>query len=76
MEPRRPDFKKMEQGPRSEIKEIEPPKMDFRDYGIGSADSSGSWNQKLKLISRDRRKVVGLDGYGLEITDRMLLPKD
>ena len=31
--------------------------------------------KKLRLLSRDRRKVVGLEGYGLEITDYVLLPK-
>ncbi|MEC7393574.1 MAG: bifunctional 3,4-dihydroxy-2-butanone-4-phosphate synthase/GTP cyclohydrolase II, partial [Verrucomicrobiota bacterium] len=49
---------------------------DFRDYGIGAQILVALGIKKLKLISRDRRKVVGLDGYGLEITDRMLLPKN
>ena len=76
MEPRRPDFKKWNKVQDPKSKEIEPPKMDFRDYGIGAQILVALGIKKLKLISRDRRKVVGLDGYGLEITDRMLLPKD
>ena len=32
--------------------------------------------KKLKLLSRDHRKVVGLEGYGLEIVERVLLPKE
>ena len=76
MEPRRPDFKKWNKVQDPKSKEIEHPNMDFRDYGIGAQILVALGIKKLKLISRDRRKVVGLDGYGLEITDRMLLPKD
>ena len=50
------------------------PKMDFRDYGIGAQILVDLGIKKLRLLSRDRRKVVGL-GYGLEITDYVLLPK-
>ena len=49
--------------------------MDFRDYGIGAQILVALGIRKLKLLSRDRRKVVGLEGYGLEIVDRTLLPK-
>ena len=51
------------------------PKMDFRDYGIGAQILADLGIKKLRLLSRDRRKVVGLEGYGLEITDYVLLPK-
>lgn len=51
------------------------PKMDFRDYGIGAQILVALGLKKLKLLSRDHRKVVGLEGYGLEITDRVLLPE-
>ena len=51
------------------------PKMDFRDYGIGAQILVDLGIKKLRLLSRDRRKVVGLEGYGLEITDYVLLPK-
>ena len=49
--------------------------MDFRDYGIGAQILVALGLKKLKLLSRDHRKVVGLEGYGLEITDRVLLPE-
>lgn len=49
------------------------PKMDFRDYGIGAQILSALGAKKLRLLTRDRRKVVGLEGYGLEIIERILL---
>jgi 3,4-dihydroxy 2-butanone 4-phosphate synthase/GTP cyclohydrolase II len=49
--------------------------MDFRDYGIGAQILVDLGIKKLSLLSRDQRKVVGLEGYGLEITDYILLPK-
>lgn len=76
MEPRRPDFDRWSKVKDPRSKDTEPPKMDFRDYGIGAQILVALGIKKLKLISRDRRKVVGLEGYGLEITDRMLLSKD
>ncbi|MDG1139839.1 MAG: 3,4-dihydroxy-2-butanone-4-phosphate synthase [Opitutales bacterium] len=73
MEPRKPDTQIMvddqpEQNP------LQHPKMDFRDYGIGAQILAALGLKKLKLLSRDHRKVVGLQGYGLEIVDRVLLP--
>lgn len=76
LEPRRPDFDRWSKVKDPRSKDTEPPKMDFRDYGIGAQILVALGIKKLKLISRDRRKVVGLEGYGLEITDRMLLSKD
>ena len=73
LEPRRNDNTSARDG---KIKESGSAVMDFRDYGIGAQILVALGIKKLKLISRDRRKVVGLEGYGLEITDRMLLPKD
>ena len=50
------------------------PVMDFRDYGIGAQVLSALGISKLVLLSRDRRRVIGLDGYGLEIVKRVTLP--
>ena len=76
MEPRRAEIG------REDLSSSEPkldalavPKMDFRDYGIGAQILVDLGIKKLRLLSRDRRKVVGLEGYGLEITDYVLLPK-
>ena len=48
------------------------PKMDFRDYGIGAQILVELGIEKLSLLTRDNRKVVGLEGYGLEI-ERILI---
>jgi 3,4-dihydroxy 2-butanone 4-phosphate synthase/GTP cyclohydrolase II len=47
--------------------------MDFRDYGIGAQILVALGVDKIRLLSRDRRKVVGLEGYGLEIIEHILL---
>ena len=54
--------------------ELSPGKMDFRDYGIGAQVLAALGIKKLRLLTRDRRRVVGLEGYGLEIVERTLLP--
>lgn len=75
MESRRLDFQKQEPNSSDHLKTktIPVPKMDFRDYGIGAQILADLGIQKLRLLTRDRRKVVGLEGYGLEIIERILL---
>jgi 3,4-dihydroxy 2-butanone 4-phosphate synthase/GTP cyclohydrolase II len=53
--------------------DLNPGKMDFRDYGIGAQVLAALGIKKLRLLTRDRRRVVGLEGYGLEIVERTLL---
>jgi len=48
-------------------------KADLRDYGIGAQILSELGLNSLKLITNNPRKVVGLEGYGLEITERIPL---
>jgi 3,4-dihydroxy 2-butanone 4-phosphate synthase/GTP cyclohydrolase II len=45
------------------------PPMDFRDYGIGAQILVALGLGKIRLMSNSTRKVVGLDGYGLEIVE-------
>jgi 3,4-dihydroxy 2-butanone 4-phosphate synthase/GTP cyclohydrolase II len=45
--------------------------MSFRDYGIGAQILSALGLAKIRLISNSARKVVGLDGYGLEIVEQV-----
>ncbi len=74
METRRMDLKRRHQDEnQSPSSSIPLPKMDFRDYGIGAQILSALGVKKLRLLTRDRRKVVGLEGYGLEIIERILL---
>lgn len=44
-------------------------KMDERDYGVGAQILRDLGLQKIKLISNNPKKRVGLMGYGLEIVD-------
>lgn len=46
---------------------------DLRDYGIGAQILSSLGIKKIKLMTNNPRKVVGLEGYGLEITERVSL---
>jgi len=48
-----------------------PPPMDFRDYGIGAQILAALGLGKIRLLSNSTRKVVGLDGYGLEIVEQV-----
>ena len=55
----------------SHTKDIGPSKMDFRDYGIGAQILVALGLQKIRLLSSTQRKVVGLDGYDLEIVEQI-----
>jgi 3,4-dihydroxy 2-butanone 4-phosphate synthase/GTP cyclohydrolase II len=48
-----------------------PPSMSFRDYGIGAQILAALGLAKIRLLSNSTRKVVGLDGYGLEIVEQV-----
>ncbi|MEO5961381.1 MAG: 3,4-dihydroxy-2-butanone-4-phosphate synthase [Opitutaceae bacterium] len=48
-----------------------PPPMDFRDYGIGAQILVALGLGKIRLLSNSTRKVIGLDGYGLEIVEQV-----
>lgn len=46
-------------------------KDDLRDYGIGAQILRDLGLHEIKLITNNPRKVVGLDGYGLHIAERV-----
>jgi 3,4-dihydroxy 2-butanone 4-phosphate synthase/GTP cyclohydrolase II len=48
-----------------------PATMSFRDYGIGAQILVALGLRKIRLLSNSTRKVVGLDGYGLEIVEQV-----
>ncbi|MGC6423740.1 MAG: 3,4-dihydroxy-2-butanone-4-phosphate synthase [Lentimonas sp.] len=54
-----------------EERDIAPSKMDFRDYGIGAQILVALGLQKIRLLSSTQRKVVGIDGYDLEIVEQI-----
>ena len=44
---------------------------DLRDYGIGAEILADLKVRKLKLMTNNPRKLVGLSGYGIEIVERI-----
>lgn len=44
---------------------------DLRDYGVGAQVLSALGIKKIRLITNNPRKIVGLEGYGLEVVDRV-----
>ncbi|MGE5811462.1 MAG: bifunctional 3,4-dihydroxy-2-butanone-4-phosphate synthase/GTP cyclohydrolase II, partial [Ignavibacteria bacterium] len=46
-------------------------KPDLRDYGIGAQILLNLGVKKIKLLTNNPKKVVGLQGYGLEIIERV-----
>jgi len=48
-------------------------KADLRDYGIGAQVLADLGLKKIKLLTNNPQKIVGLEGYGLKIIKRMPL---
>lgn len=48
-----------------------PPPMSFRDYGTGAQILAALGLGKIRLLANSARKVIGLDGYGLEIVEQV-----
>ncbi len=48
-------------------------KPDHRDYGIGAQILASLGATKLRLITNNPRKFIGLAGYGLEIVERVAI---
>ena len=50
---------------------------DLRDYGIGAQILADLGLRRIRLLTNNPRKIIGLKGYGLEIIERipLVLPK-
>ena len=46
-------------------------KADLRDYGIGAQILRDLGVGKMKLMTNNPKKIIGLDGYGLQVVDRV-----
>ncbi|MFH1678515.1 MAG: bifunctional 3,4-dihydroxy-2-butanone-4-phosphate synthase/GTP cyclohydrolase II [Candidatus Omnitrophota bacterium] len=48
-------------------------KADLRDYGIGAQILVDLGLKNIRLLTNNPRKIVGLDGYGLKVIERISL---
>jgi 3,4-dihydroxy 2-butanone 4-phosphate synthase/GTP cyclohydrolase II len=46
-------------------------KADQRDYGVGAQILADLGLHRIRLLTNNPRKFVGLEGYGLEIVERV-----
>ncbi len=48
-------------------------RADLRDYGVGAQILAALGVKKMRLITNNPKKIVGLEGYGLRVTGRVPL---
>ena len=48
-------------------------KADLRDYGIGAQILADLGIHKMRLLTNNPKKIIGLEGYGLDIVERVAL---
>jgi len=46
-------------------------KADMRDYGIGAQILADLGLHKIRLMTNNPRKIIGLQGYGIEVVERV-----
>ena len=46
-------------------------KADLRDYGVGAQILANLGLHQIKLITNNPRKIVGIEGYGLNVVERV-----
>jgi len=47
----------------------------LRDFGLGAQVLADLGCRKIRLMSNSNRKIVGIEGFGIEIVDRVPIPK-
>jgi 3,4-dihydroxy 2-butanone 4-phosphate synthase/GTP cyclohydrolase II len=51
-------------------------RADFKEYGIGAQILRDLGVRKMRLLTNNKRHLVGLRGYGLEVTSLVAIPRD
>jgi 3,4-dihydroxy 2-butanone 4-phosphate synthase/GTP cyclohydrolase II len=46
-------------------------KPDLRDYGVGAQILRDLGVRKMRLMTNNPKKIVGLEGYGMEVVERV-----
>jgi 3,4-dihydroxy 2-butanone 4-phosphate synthase/GTP cyclohydrolase II len=46
-------------------------KADMREYGIGAQILADVGLHKIRLMTNNPRKIIGLEGYGIEVIERV-----
>jgi len=48
-------------------------KADLRDYGIGAQILRDLGVRRMRLMTNNPKKIIGLEGYGLQVVERVPL---
>lgn len=48
----------------------------LRDFGLGAQVLAAQGCRKVRLMANSDRKIVGIEGYGIEIVDRIAVPTE
>ncbi|HEX2228243.1 MAG TPA: 3,4-dihydroxy-2-butanone-4-phosphate synthase [Candidatus Binatia bacterium] len=51
-------------------------RADFKEYGIGAQILRDLGVRKMRLLTNNKKHLVGLGGYGLEVTSLVPIPRD
>ena len=51
-------------------------RSDFKEYGIGAQILRDLGGRKMRLLTNNKKHLVGLRGYGLEVTALEPIPRE